>query len=224
MRLKERQTLGASRRCTGRPEVRGPRRCSWCLLLLGALVAGGGGAWAGAGAQAVGALASGDPAPVRGSGTPATEVLAPAAGGASPAVTLSAGGMLLRVALGLALVLGLLGGVLVLYRKATCGRPGLRGDAAIEVVSQRSLGQRTSLAVVRVGGEVLLVGITQQQVNTLAHLGGLAQEARAPAAQLASATPSQPRASEFQTALEGEVQRVKEGLWASVRRLEASAK
>ncbi len=192
------------------------------LLVLGLLAAG---AWAGAWAQSSGVLPPPDAASALAASAPAGGAPgAGALGAAAPAVTLSTGGMLLRVTLGLALVLGLLGGVLVLYRKATRGRPSLRGDATIEIVSQRSLGQRTTLAVVRVAGEVLLLGITQQQINTLAHLGGLAQEAQASIQEPAAARSLQPRSSEFASTLEGEVQRVKQGLWASVGRLEASVK
>jgi len=217
----------AARRRAAPCGVRVARCAPWCALaLLCALAAA---AWA----QTSGPLPQGDAASAYVSNPHTTGVLfEPAASQMPPAVTLSAGGMLLRVGLGLALVLGLLGGVLMLYRKATRGRPGLRGDATIEIVSQRSLGQRTNLAVVRVAGEVLLLGITQQQINTLAHLSGLAQEAWAPGREQAGApaTPTLTAASpqrnpgDFQSALEGEVQRVKQGLWASMRRLEASTK
>ncbi len=174
-----------------------------------------------------------------------------------PMVSLSPGDMMVRVGLGLALVLGILGAVLFLYRKATRGRPGARGDAAIEVVSQRSLGPRTSLSVVRVSGEVLLLGITQHQVNTLAHLGNLAQDARRDSGGLEGRPTSpgsyggngdrhdtgddRPGESEtsaaveqllaeakdqggapthFESLLAGEIQRVRRGLWSSIRRLE----
>jgi flagellar biosynthetic protein FliO len=260
MRPFVRQMPGAARPRAGRALW----PAAWCALAL--FVALAPLAWA----QTGGAPARGVASPAREVASPAQETASPELGdeatgtlfpsataGAPPMATLSAGGMLLRVGLGLALVLGLLGGVLMLYRKATRGRPGLRGDATIEIVSQRSLGQRTTLAVVRVAGEMLLLGITQQQINTLAHLGALAQEARAgaPAPEgaaassprhavvasrppgaasspqdaadveaLIAAAQSAPQPGDFQSALEGEVQRVKQGLWASVRRLEASAK
>ncbi len=208
--------------------------------------------WRGAGAAAALLVVPAAIAWASGSVDPTAGAQAAGAGPLPPAV-LSPGGMLLRVALGLALVLSLLGGVLMLYRKATRGRPSLRGDASIEVLSQRALGQRTNLTVVRVAGEVLLLGVTQQQVNTLARLTELVPGAPTPAGREAGAavrpaqttgsgaipTPAQDavdvealigsarareRATDFESALAGEVQRVKQGLWTSLRSLEVSDK
>ncbi len=185
--------------------------------------------------------------------SPGSAAALPAAGaGMTPPAVVSPGGMLLRVALGLALVLGLLGGVLWLYRKATHGRPSLRGDASIEILSQRALGPRTNLIVARVAGELLLLGVTQQQVNTLARLGEPGPGAQpalrdsetaarpvrasgpgtmpAPAQDAADVEsligPAGPRglATDFESALAGELQRVKQGMWTSLRRLEVSDK
>ena len=89
----------------------------------------------------------------------------------SDPVTLSAGAMLLRVVLALGLVLGLLAAVLYLYRRAAGrGRTSEKRNR-IEVVAQRSLGPRTSLAIVEVAGESLLIGITSQQISALRTLG-----------------------------------------------------
>lgn len=84
----------------------------------------------------------------------------------------SAGSMLARVGLGLLLVFGILGSVLFLYKKATRGSLGSGTRHGIEVVTQRGVGQKSSLAVVRVAGETLLLGITPNQIRLLTPLGG----------------------------------------------------
>lgn len=103
----------------------------------------------------------------------------------SDPVTLSTGAMLLRVALALALVLGLFAAVLFLYRRASRG--GTRPSEAekIELVAQRSLGARSSVALVRVGGEAFLIGVTPQQITRLGAPGRAvrAERGRAQAAQ-----------------------------------------
>jgi flagellar protein FliO/FliZ len=172
-------------------------------------------------------------------------------GGIPDQASLSPGAMLVRVALGLGMVLGILAAVLFLYRKATRGGPGPRRDAGIRVVTQRSLGQRVSLAVVQVAGETLLLGITPQQINALARINAPAGSGKAPQPEVAGPRPAEaaqapkefpgsegPRAtrdrdavnallgsphqpaSGFEDVLAGEVRRVREGLWTSLRRLD----
>lgn len=172
----------------------------------------------------------------------------------SPGAMISTGGMLLRVAIGMALVMGILGAVLFLYRKATRGRPGPGSETAIRLLSQRSLGSRTTLSVVQVSGETLLLGITPQQVNTLARIASSpVQGPSAPAgirgASPAASLPGEPESfgagpggadaagedaaavaallrnapdtgGGFEQALAGEVRRVRENLWSSLKRLE----
>ncbi len=154
-------------------------------------------------------------------------------GGIPDQASLSPGGMLIRVALGLGMVLGILAAVLFLYRKATRGGPGLRRDAGIRVLTQRSLGQRVSLAVVQVAGETLLLGITPQQINALARINAPAGSGKAPQPEVAAPHATRdrdtvnallgsphPPASGFEDVLAGEVRRVREGLWTSLRRLD----
>jgi len=128
----------------------------------------------------------------------------------APAVP-STGAMLVRVVLALALVLGLLWAVLFLYRKASRGGSASARAPEIEVLAQRSLGPRTSLAMVRVAGESLLIGITPQQVTALGRLeggasGGAMDPALAPASSAAAPAPEAP--VRFETALQGEIGRV----------------
>ena len=83
------------------------------------------------------------------------------------AVTVSTGAMVLRVVLALALVLGIFAAVLFLYRRAARGSATPRRGQRIEILAQRSVGARTSLALVRVAGEATLIGITPQQITSL---------------------------------------------------------
>lgn len=83
------------------------------------------------------------------------------------AVTVSTGAMVLRVVLALALVLGVFAAVLFLYRRAARGSAMPRRGQRIEILAQRSVGTRTSLALVRVAGEATLIGITPQQITSL---------------------------------------------------------
>jgi flagellar protein FliO/FliZ len=68
----------------------------------------------------------------------------------------------------LACVVALSYGARRLLRRAS-GGPGAR--QAIEIVASRSLGGRSSLTVVEVGGERILVGSTPQSLNLICKLG-----------------------------------------------------
>ncbi len=62
-------------------------------------------------------------------------------------------------------------------------RPGHRGQSdAIRVVATRPLGPRERLLVVEVGGEQILVGVTQSQMQSLHTLSEPIRDAVAPAA------------------------------------------
>lgn len=139
--------------------------------------------------------------------------------------TISARDMIIRVLLGLGLILGILAAVLFLYRKATHGTAGLRRHAAIEVLTQRSLGNRTGLSVVRVAGETLLLGVTQHRVTLLSDLTARAAQASAPPADAAAVDALLNEVTDapqqFEQTLAGEVNRVRKGLWTSLRKLES---
>jgi flagellar biogenesis protein FliO len=164
----------------------------------------------------------------------------------------SAGGMLARVGLGLGLVFCILGSVLFLYKKATRGSLGHGPKHGIEVVTQRGVGQKSSLAVVRVAGETLLLGITPTQINLLTALAGPSPAAGAvvasgPARAAGAAWPQRtpPGAAcgrengveemaaiaassgvngGFEDTLAGEVRRVRERFVTSLQRLEGGGR
>ncbi|MEW6219235.1 MAG: flagellar biosynthetic protein FliO [Thermodesulfobacteriota bacterium] len=85
---------------------------------------------------------------------------------------------LLKVTGSLVLVLGLLAALAFWLRRL--GLPGLAGrpGSLIRVLDQRLLGPKKSVAVLAVGQETILVGITDQAITFLSRLG----EPPAPAA------------------------------------------
>ena len=79
--------------------------------------------------------------------------------------------MLLRLVLSLAVVLGIMAGAAALLRKKAL--PGLGGgtrrrSAPIEVLARQMLGKGASVAVVRTGGQTLVLGVTETSVQVLA--------------------------------------------------------
>lgn len=76
---------------------------------------------------------------------------------------LKAGGALL-------LIIGLLVLLMIALRKLGLGTVGRQTGGLVRVVESKMLGPRKSLAVVEAAGEYLLLGITDQQVTTLATL------------------------------------------------------
>lgn len=76
----------------------------------------------------------------------------------------------LRAFLSLALVLALLAGVLWALRRGALRLPSLRPRADIVVETATSLGDRRSLAIVRVEGRRLLIGLTPAAVSFLTDL------------------------------------------------------
>ncbi|MBX2987604.1 MAG: flagellar biosynthetic protein FliO [Bdellovibrionaceae bacterium] len=85
------------------------------------------------------------------------------------------GSPLLRFAFGL-VVLGLMaGGAYVWMRRKA--RPGPRQNAPqIKVLTQHWLGQKKSLAIVRVAGESILIGVTDQNISMIKSLSLLDDE------------------------------------------------
>ena len=106
--------------------------------------------------------------------------LTPAAGGASHAV--------LQLGLALVAVLGLIFLLQRVARRYGAGFAG-GGDERIEILTQRAIGPRASLAVVRVMGRTLLVGISPQGISPVSDLG--------------SATMPEPRESSSRTRKKG---------------------
>ncbi len=158
-------------------------RTALAMLLVAAGIICAGPAWSQDGSEASGSPDAGLAGLATVSGSPATAGSAAMAGSTTAGSTMtagqaleeslhfSAGGMLARVGLGLLLVFSILGSVLFLYKKATRGSLGGGTRHGIEVVTQRGIGQKSSLAVVRVAGETLLLGITPNQIRLLTPIG-----------------------------------------------------
>lgn len=96
-------------------------------------------------------------------------------GSATPtSLTGEGGGTLLRLAIGLVVVVGLIAAVWFVMKRVQRSRyPALeeRGPALIDVVTTTALGPNRSLHLVRVGEELVLVGSTDHSVTGLARLG-----------------------------------------------------
>lgn len=131
------------------------------LLLICAFVSPVG-AW-GAGPDSIGTGAG-----------PGGPTLASFAAGATPlsgSSTPAAGGVLFKLVLALALVLGL---ILLLQKAARRWGGSFQGGAGpdvIRIISSRSVGPRMSLALVQVMNRNLLVGISPQGIRHVADLG-----------------------------------------------------
>lgn len=81
----------------------------------------------------------------------------------------------LRVTLGLGVLAILSAGALFWVKKH--GRPGQRQNAPqIKILNQHWLGPKKSLAIVRVAGESILIGVTEQNISMLKSLSLLDDE------------------------------------------------
>lgn len=85
------------------------------------------------------------------------------------------GGTSVRIVLGL-IVLGVMaGGAWYLSRKA--GRPSQRKNAPqIKILNQHWLGPKKSLAIIRVAGESILIGVTDQNISLIKPLSLMDEE------------------------------------------------
>lgn len=83
--------------------------------------------------------------------------------------TASGGGSIVRTALALLVLGGLAGAALWMKRRRSGGIP-LSPSLDLEVVSKTTLGPRSHLALVRLGGEAILLGITEQTITALRSL------------------------------------------------------
>ena len=83
----------------------------------------------------------------------------------------------LRAFLSLVIVLALLVAALWALRRGALRLPALKGRAEIVVETATSLGERRSLAIVRVEGRRVLIGLTPSSVSFLSDLPPAAIEA-----------------------------------------------
>ena len=75
-------------------------------------------------------------------------------------------GLVIRLIVSLAIVVGLL----LLLSRVVNGRFKGRSGAAIQVLHRQSLARNSSVAVIAVGGRVLLVGATEHEITLLSEL------------------------------------------------------
>jgi flagellar biogenesis protein FliO len=84
--------------------------------------------------------------------------------------------LLVRVVVSLAVVLGLMAGAGSVLRRsglagtAVAGRRGLRRTLPVEIVARHGLSRGASVAVVRLGGRGLVLGVTDHQVTLLTEI------------------------------------------------------
>ncbi len=78
--------------------------------------------------------------------------------------------MLLRSVVALGLVIALMAGVLYAFRRLYGVRGASLDAMPISILSKAFLGQKSSIAIVEVAGEVLVLGVSPNAVNLLMRL------------------------------------------------------
>ncbi len=78
--------------------------------------------------------------------------------------------MLLRSILALGLVIVLMIGALYVFRRLTSMKGAAAGSLPISVISRAFMGQKSSIAIVDVAGEMLVLGISPGAINLLLRL------------------------------------------------------
>jgi len=78
--------------------------------------------------------------------------------------------MLLRSVLALGIVIALMVGLMYAFRIISGKRGTVAGQAPINVISRAFMGQKSSIAIVDVAGEVLVLGISANAINLLSRL------------------------------------------------------
>jgi flagellar protein FliO/FliZ len=94
--------------------------------------------------------------------------------------------LLVRVVVSLGVVLAVMAGAAAVLRRsgvagtAVSGRRGLRRKAPVEVITRHGLSRGASVAVVRLGGRALVLGVTEHQVSLLTEIDPAELEAPPP--------------------------------------------
>ena len=81
-----------------------------------------------------------------------------------------------KMVMSLAIALSIFGGIVYAYRKWPGSKKIAQRAKMIEVLNQHHLGPKRSLAVIRVAGEAVLIGITDHNINILKTLSLLDDE------------------------------------------------
>src|SRR4051794_15312875 len=125
----------------------------------------------------------------------------PNAGDAAKAASHSAstGGSLVRTIVGLAVVLGVIYGLYWVLKQVKTSKDSADAGESLETVASLSLGTNRSLHLVRVGGEIVLLGAAEHQITPIrryteseAHALGLLEPAGVSLASL-DTEPVQPK-------------------------------
>jgi len=82
----------------------------------------------------------------------------------------------LRLMLGLGVVAVLAAGALVYIRKVKAKMPASKNSMQIQMLTQHHLGPRKSLAIIRVAGESILIGVTDQNISLIKSLSLLDED------------------------------------------------
>src|SRR4051812_34487063 len=103
---------------------------------------------------------------------------------AKAAHSASSGGSLVRTIVGLAVVLGVIYGLHWVLKQVKSSKEGANAGESLETIASLSLGTNRSLHLVRVGGEIVLLGAAEHQITpirryseTEAHALGLLEPA-----------------------------------------------
>ena len=118
---------------------------------------------------------------------------------AAPAAhSASSGGSIVRTIVGLAVVLGVIYGLHWVLKQVKTSKDSAEAGEALETVASLSLGTNRSLHLVRVGGEIVLLGAGEHQITPIrryseaeAHSLGLLEPAPVTLASL-EVTPAEP--------------------------------
>jgi flagellar protein FliO/FliZ len=86
---------------------------------------------------------------------------------AAVAHSASSGGSIVRTIVGLAVVLGVIYGIHWLLKQVKASKDSAGAGESLETVASLSLGTNRSLHLVRVGGEIVLLGAAEHQVTPI---------------------------------------------------------
>jgi len=113
----------------------------------------------------------------------------------------SVGGLIGRIVLSMAIVLGLMGALYFLYRRLQKRGRGKGTGYGIDVEARKALGRNSWVALLSMGERKVLIGVTQQRIT---RLGSWRERARE------EGRPRGTRPADFSSALENRMSRLKD--------------